>query len=153
MIPKLILFDADGTLRTCTVPGQPCPNEPDQWRLLPNVRKTISNLGDVALGIISNQAGVAYGYLSEGMANKLLHDLAKSAFGERAYIIDFCPHAIDAGCECRKPKPRMLERCMNITLCEPGETLFVGDQETDKQAAQNARCAFIWAKDFFKWRK
>lgn len=31
---KLIIFDADGTLRRCTVPGQPCPNKDGEWELM-----------------------------------------------------------------------------------------------------------------------
>lgn len=31
----------------------------------------------------------------------------------------------------------------------PYETLFVGDQETDRQAAEAAGVEFIWAKGFF----
>jgi len=30
---KLVIFDADGTLRRCTVPGQPCPNTPNDLTL------------------------------------------------------------------------------------------------------------------------
>lgn len=40
-IVKLIMFDADGTLRRCTVPGQPCPNNPDEWELMPNIKETL----------------------------------------------------------------------------------------------------------------
>ncbi len=31
----------------------------------------------------------------------------------------------------------------------PEETLFVGDMESDRQAAENAGCDFVWARDFF----
>ena len=33
---RLVVFDADGTLRRTTVPGQPCPRASDQWELLPD---------------------------------------------------------------------------------------------------------------------
>lgn len=150
MIPKLIIFDADGTLRRCTVEGQPCPNDHDQWELLPNVRETLAGLTDKLFGIVSNQAGVAYNYLTDEMAYILLYDLSFAAFGKKV-MIEFCPHAVDADCECRKPKPRMLERCMNMALVGRDETLYVGDMESDRQAAENAGCAFVWAKDFFHW--
>lgn len=153
MNPRLIIFDADGTLRRCTVEGQPCPNEPGQWELMPNVRETISRLVDKVFAIASNQAGVAYGYMPENMAYSLLYNTGLQAFGNGSAIIAFCPHAVDADCDCRKPKPRMLERCMNIALCPPEETLYVGDMESDRQAAENAGCAFVWAKDFFGWNE
>lgn len=153
MIPRLIIFDADGTLRRCTVEGQPCPNAPDQWELMPNVKETIVELPGITIFVIvSNQAGVAYGYLTEAMATKLLYDLGIEAFGSpNCFTIDLCPHAIEADCDCRKPKPRMLERQMNLARCPPEQTLYVGDMESDLQAAVNAGCAFMWAKDFFGW--
>jgi len=41
---RLIIFDADGTLRCCTVPGQVCPNADNQWELLPNVKEKLSEI-------------------------------------------------------------------------------------------------------------
>ena len=64
-IYKLIIFDVDGTLRRCLAPGQVCPNAPDQWELMPNVKETLAEIkwglpdcGNTAFGIASNQAGV-----------------------------------------------------------------------------------------------
>lgn len=151
MLPRLIIFDADGTLRRCTVKGQPCPNKPGQWEIIPGVEEAIAQLWKgSAFAVVSNQAGVALGYLSEEMAGRLLYDMAQEAFpnGDDVLIF-FCPHAPDADCDCRKPKPRLLERCMNLTLVGPRETLYVGDMESDRQAAENAGCCFMWAKDFF----
>jgi histidinol-phosphate phosphatase family protein len=151
--PDLIIFDADGTLRRCTVKGQPCPNAPGQWELMPNVKETIAKLQNTVFAIVSNQAGIAYGYLTEAMATRLLYDLGIEAFGSRnCFSVDLCPHAVDAGCDCRKPKPLMLQRAMNLTRCPPGRTLYVGDMESDRRAAENAGCAFMWAKDFFGWK-
>ena len=61
---QLFIFDADGTLRRCTVPGQPCPNQPGEWELLPNVVETLHHydwrVRDYA--IVSNQGGIGLGY-------------------------------------------------------------------------------------------
>ena len=160
MIPRLIIFDADGTLRRCTVPGQPCPNAPDEWELLPNVRERLASFnwgaphtGATAFGIVSNQAGVAYGFLDEQTAYMLLRDLVEKAFG--AYPgtchISICPHAIEDDCECRKPKPGLLNRIMEIWQTSPEQTLYIGDMESDQEAADRAGCHFMWAKTFFGW--
>lgn len=153
MIPKLIIFDADGTLRRCTIEGQPCPNAPDQWELMPGVKETLAEFSGTEFGIASNQAGVAYGYLSEDMANQLVCDLIEEAFSpeQQPVLYEICPHAVDAGCDCRKPKPRMLQRIMAFVLCMPEQTLYVGDMESDREAAENAGCTFMWARDFFGW--
>ena len=155
---RLIIFDADGTLRCCTVPGQVCPNADDQWELLPNVKEKLSEidwgssgLGRVAFGIASNQAGISKGYLTAETAYRLLADMAKAAVGFRPIegSIRFCPHNKSDGCLCRKPGPLMLEQLMDFWGVNPEETLFVGDMESDRQAAENAGCDFVWARDFF----
>ena len=154
----LIIFDADGTLRRCTVPGQVCPNQPGQWELLPGVKETLSgiewgspSLGRTALGIASNQAGIARGYLSEEPALRMLEDTVEAAAGFRpvAGSVELCPHGTREGCSCRKPQPAMLERLMAFWGTTPGRTLFVGDMESDRGAALNAGCEFQWAADFF----
>lgn len=49
----------------------------------------------------------------------------------------------------RKPAPGMLIAAMDETRTSPERTLFVGDTDTDKQAAEAAGCGFMRAKDFF----
>ena len=51
--------------------------------------------------------------------------------------------------EWRKPLPGMLIQAMQDAGTAPHETLFVGDREDDRGAAQSAGCAFGWANDFF----
>ena len=154
----LIIFDADGTLRRCTVPGQVCPNQPGQWELLPGVRETLSGIewgapdrGRKALGIASNQAGVARGYLTERLAREMIADTVEAAAGFRPVpgSVEICPHDIADGCPCRKPNPLLIERLMAFWETVPERTLFVGDMESDRQAAINAGCDFRWADAFF----
>ncbi len=157
---KLILFDADGTLRRCTVEGQPCPNKEGEWELLPGVKEKLAEFnwgsphaGDTAFAIISNQAGVGLGYMTEEAAYRLLQDLIKEAFGVHpsSTSIQMRPHRPDGGCRCRKPSPTMLLVQIAAWDVRPSETLYVGDMESDRQAAEAAGCAFMWAKDFFGW--
>jgi HAD superfamily hydrolase (TIGR01662 family) len=51
--------------------------------------------------------------------------------------------------EWRKPEPGMLLQAMTDAGVMPEQTLFVGDSEDDRTAAQAAGCAFLWARDFF----
>ena len=151
---RLIIFDADGTLRRCTVPGQPCPNKPGEWELIPGVKERLAMFDWQlpALGIASNQAGIAYGYLDEDTAYQLLKDLIVEATGNLPPTgsIRICPHAVlDAACRCRKPRPQMLLGIMERWSVTPMDTLYVGDMETDRLAAVAADCDFMWAWEFF----
>jgi len=53
----------------------------------------------------------------------------------------------------RKPAPGMLLHAMTITGVTPEQTLMVGDDETDQQAAIAAGCHFQWAWEFFRREK
>jgi D-glycero-D-manno-heptose 1,7-bisphosphate phosphatase len=157
-----LFFDADGTLRRCTIPGQPCPNKPGEYELLPKVEATLAlyDWGATGCSIISNQAGIALGYLCETTARFLLQETLALAtdcpIGPGQVLL--CPHALTAGCACRKPAPGMLIKAETWwysrgLLHGPGQCLFVGDMDSDREAAERAGIVFCWAKDFFGWEQ
>ena len=155
---KLYVFDADGTLRGCTVPGQGCPNRSGEWELLPNVRERLARINwDEQAGphfaVATNQGGVGLGYFTEKGARQLVVDLVAAAFDRLAPAgsIEICTHAPYARCACRKPKGEMIVRLMRRFRARPDETLFVGDMPTDEAAAGDANCRFRWAHEFFGW--
>lgn len=153
----LIIFDADGTLRRCTVDGQPCPNAAGQWELMPNVKETMAKFDygpdGILIGIASNQAGVSLGYLTEHAAYQLLKDLFVEVTGRWPIqgLLQVCPHPVNGGCACRKPEPGMLLKIMQVAGVPSNHTFYVGDMDSDEQAARNAGVDFQWAKDFFGW--
>jgi len=148
---RLIIFDADGTLRRCTVPGQPCPNKDGEWEVIPGVKERIAGLPEgTHLAIASNQGGVGLGLMTLEIALELLRELSQQATGGRAWVL-LCPHAPKDGCACRKPSPKMLFEAMEPLGMKPRETLYVGDMESDREAAQRAGVAFAWACEFFGW--
>ena len=156
---KIIIFDADGTLRYCTVEGQPCPNRSGEWKLYPGVKEILaqynwSHPGEesgIGYGIASNQGGVGAGYFSESTAIELLNDTFTEAFGfsPAAKTIEICPHVPHSGCSCRKPEPEMLNRLIKLYGTSSEHVLFVGDRDADRKAASNAGCNFQLASDFF----
>lgn len=152
---SLVIFDADGTLRRCTVANQPCPNRDGEWELIAGVKERLALIPwkerGIRIGIASNQAGVAAGYLSEETALDLLRDMFFEAFGfhGRHDLILICPHSPSTACNCRKPKAGMLDCIRFEAQSSFKRTLFVGDLESDEQAARNNYVDFMWAWDFF----
>jgi HAD superfamily hydrolase (TIGR01662 family) len=146
---RLVVFDADGTLRLTTVPAKPCPHDPTEWKLLPGIRTALASAkwgpGGLKIALASNQDHVAYGHLTERMARRLLLDAAEAATGVRPplWAAFLCPHPMDAGCGCRKPAPGLLLKAMVRYRVSPRETLFVGDAEVDSLAAAAAGVAFL----------
>lgn len=153
---KLLIFDADGTLRGCTIEGQPCPNRADEWELLPKVKEILS-LYDAPhderyTAVVSNQGGIALGFLSWWDAKELLDACGCVAFPQRQRPRTYlCEHAPKAGCPCRKPSPYLLLKAVEERHVRLSDALYVGDQDSDREAAERAGIAFLWASDFFGW--
>jgi D-glycero-D-manno-heptose 1,7-bisphosphate phosphatase len=54
----------------------------------------------------------------------------------------YCPHEINT-CECRKPKPGLLNSAVSSSGIENDQAVFIGDAASDHQAAESAGIEFI----------
>lgn len=152
---RLYIFDADGTLRWTTTPGRRYPAADNEWRLMPGVASRLHqiawNENGPWLAIASNQNGIAAGELSEDTARRLIEEMLKEALGripERTRI-ELCICDERSACDCRKPAPGLLLRLLDHYKVLPHEALFVGDLDSDAEAARRAGVAFMWADQFF----
>ena len=148
---RLIIFDKDGTIAGGPE-GRP-PNNLDEQYMLPGVRKKCEDLRrqGVRLGVASNQGGVAFGHLTEDQAWDLVEDAAKQIGAEDWTL---CPHhpkgtieEYARECDRRKPAPGMLLDLMEHFDIRRDDTLYIGDQEEDYDAAKKAGCNFMWADE------
>ncbi len=159
----LYIFDKDNTLiGNRAAPGQP-PNFPEDQILLPGVFEALADLRQAGhrIAIASNQGGVAWGFTTYERAKSLMQDAARKVGGVDRWM--FCPfdpgakaaprrHPIYADASYyRKPMPGMLIEIMAELKIDPGDTWMIGDQESDRGAAENAGCHFAWAHEFFGW--
>lgn len=150
---RVVIFDADGTLRRTTVAGQVCPHADDEWELMDGVTERLAALPrDVSLGVASNQDHVGYGLVSDAAARRFLRCMLERASGRVVdpAAIQLCPHRLEVPCDCRKPAPGMLRAIVEHYGVAPREALFVGDSPVDRDAAQAAGTAFEWAHVFFR---
>ncbi|MGI8508080.1 MAG: HAD-IIIA family hydrolase [Gemmatimonadaceae bacterium] len=156
MAHRLIIFDADDTLRRTLVPSQPCLRAPREWALIPAVADQLHALrwgnGGLKVGVASNQDQVAYGHLSEQMARALLTDMISAATDHvpPPAAVQLCTHALEYPFSWGKPEPGMLLRIMSHYNVPAHETLFVGNAPTDQEAARRAGAPFAFAQDFFR---
>ena len=152
---KLLILDLDGTVRSCTVPGQPCPNSVGEQALIPGAADAIRYALDRGVRICgaTNQGGIGLGYTTETdhaeMVMELTAMLAEAVDRDIAFPVWHCAHAPDAGCACRKPSGEMLRAAMLSHGASAAETLFVGDRDSDRGAAVDAGCRFL---DADSWR-
>jgi D-glycero-D-manno-heptose 1,7-bisphosphate phosphatase len=152
---RLLFLDRDGTLNASL--GSRPPNDPSEVALLPNTGPVLSRCVSEGwqLVIVTNQGGVAAGYLA-----------ADQAYAVQQRVIDLlpvpvaaaylCPHmpqgvvpAYVRDCPNRKPRPGFLLRALHAFGAQAGDCLLVGDSVTDQQAAVAAAVPFCWADRFF----
>lgn len=120
---------------------------PDQLRLITGAGEAIRSLNDrgILTCIISNQAGVARGLLTEQdllpIHEKLRSELRLSR--ARLDAIYYCPHHPADGkapynvvCDCRKPAIGMLRRGAEEFGIDLSRSFVVGDRIADVQAGK-----------------
>jgi D-glycero-D-manno-heptose 1,7-bisphosphate phosphatase len=73
----------------------------------------------------------------EAVHARMLAEAAAS--GGALDAVFFCPHAPEAGCACRKPAPGLIETAVASSGIPAPETLVVGDDQRDLEAAARAR--------------
>ncbi len=104
--------------------------------------------------VVTNQAGVARGYFSEDLVNRIHTRLRREMEHAGAYFdaVYYCPHHPTAGeppycqvCRCRKPKPGMLWRAVEEFGVDVGKSFVIGDRYSDIELAHNAgaRSVFV----------
>src|ERR1700722_15023416 len=97
MLRPAVFLDRDGTVHA----EMHYLSQPEQLQLLPTVAETIASLNqqDIAVVVITNQAGIARGYFPEERLIEIHRHLHR-LLGEQSATIDgiyFCPHHPSAG--------------------------------------------------------
>jgi D-glycero-D-manno-heptose 1,7-bisphosphate phosphatase len=123
------------------------PSKPEQVQLLAGVKEGLVSLRSAGckLVIVTNQSGIARGYLAETdfwAVQARLETLLGEGLISTTY---FCPDHPEKASDRRKPAPGMLfeaARDLDVSL---GESFMVGDKESDVQAGLNAGVkACVW---------
>lgn len=136
---KLVILDRDGVINH---ESERFIRSPEEWRPLDGALQAIAGLTAAGFTVVvaSNQSGVGRGLFSAATLEAIHRKMsaAVEAAGGRIDRIFVCPHAPDAGCDCRKPLPGLLHQ----VAAAYGTTLegvpVIGDSERDIRATQSA---------------
>ena len=133
---SLIVLDRDGVINRDSTSFI---KSPDEWIALPGSAEAIGQLNSAGFKVIvaTNQSGVGRWLLSLETLEKI-HDkmsMTVMAANGRIDAIYFCPHAPDANCDCRKPKPGLLRQIAGQYGRSASELIVVGDSLRDLEAA------------------
>lgn len=147
---KAVFLDRDGTV----VEERGYVTTPEMLVLLPGAARAIAEFRERGwkVFIASNQAGVAKGLITEDeLAEINLRMMALLA--EEGAALDgiyYCPHHPEgtaAGyaveCDCRKPRPGLLERAASEHGLDLSECVMIGDSARDVEAGRAAGTATV----------
>ena len=130
---RVVFLDRDGTL----IHDRPgfYLSHPDQIRFYRGTIEALRLLrrAGFALVVVSNQSGLARGFLDEP-ALKRVHARLKARLRERGARLDgiyYCPHGPDDGCRCRKPQPTLARRAARELGLALAGSFIVGDKRAD----------------------
>jgi len=144
-----VFLDRDGTINE----EVDFLRTPDELRLIDGAADAIRRLNarGVVTCVISNQSGVARGYLTESDLH-VIHERLRSDLKEGGASLDriyYCPHYPDGMppyntiCDCRKPKPGMILQGIQEFSLDPARSFVVGDRTVDILAGRAAGASAI----------
>jgi len=136
---KLVVLDRDGTINH---DSDQYIKSPEEWKPIKGSLEAIARLTQDGWRVVvaTNQSGIARGLFDFATLNAI-HDTMHRAVAQAGGRIDavfFCPHAADADCACRKPKPGMLHEIAERMNADLREVPVIGDSLRDLQAAASA---------------
>jgi D-glycero-D-manno-heptose 1,7-bisphosphate phosphatase len=148
-VKKAVFLDKDGTL----IPDIPYNVDPDLISLETGVGETLAQLAEhFELIVITNQAGIAFGRLTEKDligVEKRIADLLQH-YGVRLSGFYYCPHHPQGSsaqyaksCTCRKPGPGLIIKAAGELGLSLSDSWMIGDILNDVQAGKAAGCKSI----------
>jgi len=145
--PRYILLDRDGTL----IVERHYLSNPDDVELTPGAGEGLRLLRDAGCRfiLITNQSGVGRGMFPKEDVDRVHVRLVELLEAEGVHLdgIFYCPHAPEAGCDCRKPKTglvRQAEETLSVELKGP-DCVMIGDKPADVELGRaiNARTILV----------
>ena len=134
---KLVILDRDGVINK---DSDAYIKSPEKFIPLEGSLEAIARLkkAGYTVAIATNQSGIARGYYDVSTLDAMHAKLGRllEAMGARVDLIVYCPHGPGDGCECRKPKPGLLNDIAGTLKVSLKDVPFVGDSLGDLEAAR-----------------
>ncbi|MEK6718782.1 MAG: HAD-IIIA family hydrolase [candidate division NC10 bacterium] len=150
--PRAVILDRDGVLNR-KPPKAEYVRSWAEFEWLPGAIEGVRLLkaAGYKVIIITNQAGIGRGVMTE--ADLLaIHSRMQAELSAASAAVDaiyYCPHAWDANCACRKPRPGLFFQTQREHHLDLTKTVFVGDDERDLEAGAAAGCpTFLVSAEF-----
>ena len=141
MSVRHVILDRDGVLNH-EAPEGSYVRSPEEFRWLPGALEGLALLrgAGLRLSVATNQAGVGRGVMSLEQLAAVHERMQREAAAQGAALdaVLYCPHAPEEQCSCRKPAPGLIEAAVARSGVAASDTIVVGDDRRDLEAAQRA---------------
>ncbi len=138
-----VFLDRDGTINV----DKEYVHKIEDLEFIPGVLEALTKLAktDYKIIIITSQSGIGRGFYTqrdyEIFTKHMLEEIEKH--GGRIDRIYYCPHHPDAGCDCRKPKPKLILDGAKDFDIDLSKSYMIGDKKADVDMGRNAGCKTI----------
>ena len=136
--PNAVILDRDGVINDNRAIVH--VNRPDEFVLFEDVPRAIKRLNEsgMLVFVATNQGGVGLGYMTSEQLSDIHVEMVRqlNEQGARVDAVAVCTHAPGEGCDCRKPKPGMLQTLQSEFGFCFATSFMVGDRETDVDAGR-----------------
>ena len=145
-----IVFDRDGTI----ISEKKFVNSPRKLKVFKKFYKLVKKINkkNIILICITNQSGIAKGFISEKKLEKIHSKLNSIIYKKTGTFIDryyYCPHYPISGykkeikklkiiCKCRKPKPGLFLKAINDFNLDKKNIYNIGNTKSDMYAGYRA---------------
>ena len=140
---RAAFLDRDGTLNV-RPPLHEYLNRPEDFRWLPGAAEGAGRLAAAgfALFVVSNQRGLSRGITSWAAVRAIEERIQAGleAHGARVTAFAYCPHGLDDGCRCRKPRPGLILDLAERYAIDLAASWMIGDAASDVEAGRRAGC-------------
>jgi histidinol-phosphate phosphatase family protein len=142
----VVIIDRDGVINRNLDQGVRSWNE---FEFLPGALEGLATLKRHGhrVVVVTNQANLARGLLTpaqlENIHRRMLEAVAEADAAIEAIYV--CQHHPDDGCDCRKPAPGLLVRASQELGFDLPNSYFIGDHQSDVEAAQAAGAKAVLA--------
>lgn len=144
---RYVLLDRDGVINH---DSDDFIKSPEEWLPIEGSLEAIAllNRHGYKVVVITNQSGVARGLFDTATLETIHAKMLRMAEekGGKIDAIYFCPHGPDDNCNCRKPKPGLLEAFARDRHASLKGVAVIGDSLRDLQSAEAVGASPILVK-------
>lgn len=146
-VKRAIFLDRDGVINQRPVEGEYITRWED-FHILPGVAESVALLKRAGFRVIviTNQRCVAKQQITEAALQEMHRRMSDVLTGQGAAIdaVYYCPHDLEAACECRKPEPGMILQASRDWSIDLKSSWMIGDSPSDIEAGRRAGCKTIF---------